>query len=206
MVGPSSPPRRRHRPAALLVWLVAVLSADPTGRATARSDAIDAVMTALAAVREIDATFQEEKTLAILEHALVSTGTMRYRAPNELVLAIEEPQPETFRFEWERLTIATPGQDERQVPLAGDPPLQMLVQTVLATFAGDLAALRQRYRVEFSGEAARWLLRLVPNDPEVARYVEAILIDGRDNWVRTVERREIGGDRIVTTFTPLRIE
>jgi hypothetical protein len=206
MVGPSSSPRRRHRPAALLVWLVAVLSAGPTGRATARSDAIDAVMTALAAVREIDATFQEEKTLAILEQALVSTGTMRYRAPNELVLAIEDPQPETFRFEWERLTIATPGQGERQVPLAGDPPLQMLVQTVLATFAGDLAALRQRYRVEFSGEPARWLLRLVPNDPEVARYVEAILIDGRDNWVRTVERREIGGDRIVTTFTPLRIE
>jgi hypothetical protein len=163
-------------------------------------------MAALAAVRHIRASFREERSFSILTGDLVSQGTMVYRAPDEVVFLVDTPNTVTYRFSPNWFEISEPEKPDEAVPLAPNPPLQVFVHTVLATFAGDLAALQHHYRVHYESAPGSWLLRLAPRDPLIAGQLDSVLIHGRGNYAEIVERREAGGDRIVTRFAPSLIE
>ena len=168
----------------------------------ADDDALSQVMRALAAVPAVEATFREEKILAMLDEPLVASGVLYYRAPDFLRKRTLHPHPEDYEADGHWLTVETPDAGRRQFDLNGYPQLRPFVEAIRATQAGDRAALEHYYQLEFQGTPAAWRLRLTPREPQAAQYVTAIVLQGRDGLILSVEMLEPDGDRSLMTITP----
>ena len=117
-------------------WVWLLLLWWPLGLSAA-DEALDQVMRALAAVPAVQAAFREEKTLAILQEPLVSSGMLYYRAPAYLRKQTLQPQPEEYEADDHWLTVETPTDGRRQFDLNGYPQLRPFVEAIRATQAGD---------------------------------------------------------------------
>lgn len=159
------------------------------------------VMRQLAAVPAVEATFREEKTLAMLQQPLVATGVLYYRAPNFLRKKTLSPQPEDYEADGDWLTVETPVAGRKQFDLNGYPQLRPLVEAIRATQAGDQVTLARYYQLDFQGTPADWVLRLTPRAAEAAQYVAAIVLRGRQERIFSVETLEPDGDRSLMTIT-----
>ncbi|MDG4555654.1 MAG: outer membrane lipoprotein carrier protein LolA [Candidatus Competibacter sp.] len=182
-------------------WLLLLLGGWPLGLSAA-DGTLDQVMRVLAAVPTVQAAFREEKTLAILQEPLVSSGMLTYRAPAYLRKQTLQPRPEEYEADDHWLTVETPTDGRRQFDLNGYPQLRPFVEAIRATQAGDRTTLERYYRLDFQGALADWSLRLTPRDPEFARYLTAIVIRGRAAWIDSVETLEADGDQSLMTVSP----
>lgn len=168
----------------------------------ADDDALSQVMRTLAAVSAVEAAFREEKTLAVLDAPLVTSGVLYYRAPDFLRKRTLHPQPEDYEADGHWLTVETPDAGRRQFDLNGYPQLRPFVEAIRATQAGDRAALERYYQLEFQGTLGDWNLRLTPRAADAQRYVAAIVLRGRNGRIDRMETLEPDGDRSVMTITP----
>ena len=109
------------------------------------------LMDRLAAVKEVEATFVEQKTLSVLQGPLVSSGVLRYRAPDYLQKQVLEPHPETYEVSAGHLFVEVPGRQREEIDLDRYRPLRVLTKSLRATMAGDLATLSDYYRMEIWG-------------------------------------------------------
>jgi len=75
-----------------------------------------------------------------------------------------------------------------------------LIESLRATLAGDLPALKRLFDVDFAGNLDRWTLTLTPHDPKVAKAVSRVRIDGSRDVLYKVEIFEAGGDRSLMTL------
>lgn len=181
-------------------WILLFLLSPPLA-VLASDSALSKVMQALAAVRSVEATFQEEKTLAMLQEPLITHGVLYYRAPAYLRKQTLEPQPEDFQADGDWLTIKMSDQDRRDFNLNGHPQLRAFVEAVRATQGGDQATLERYYRLTFAGTLDDWSLRLTPRDPRITEYLTLITVWGREAWIDRVEMLEANGDRSMMTMT-----
>ena len=190
---------RRSPVVALLLSLAAPLgaaSASPPG-----PDPLDALMHELALRRSSHVAFTEVRHLAVLDRPLESSGELLYEAPDRLEKRIVKPRPETLVLAHGVLS-ATRGKHTRTVELSAWPQLAPLLESLRATLSGDRAALERIFSVDFSGDAARWTLRLTPRDPEAARAVSQVILTGENAHLGTVEILEADGDRSLLTLGP----
>lgn len=170
--------------------------------ASAADEELARIMRALAAVPAVEATFQEEKTLAMLTTPLVTTGALHYRAPDFLRKQTLQPHAEVYEADGHWLTIETAEAGRRQFDLNGYPQLRPLVEAIRATQAGDQATLERYYQLELQGTSAAWSLRLTPRAADARRYIDAIVLSGQNERIVRMETREADGDRSVMTITP----
>ena len=186
----------------LLWWMLWVLLAVTAGQVPASPWTLQQLMESLAAVKAVNATFREQKELAILQKPLVMTGIRRYRSPAYLKKQTLPPQEESYEAAADWLVIETPAEGRRQFSLNGYPLIRAFVEAIRATLAGDLQTLERYYQVQLQGQTTDWTLRLVPIDKEIADYVTAIIIHGQGNRVLSIETLEAGGDRSLMTIEP----
>lgn len=186
---PPSVPRR-----AALVLPLAAQAADP----------VAAVMARLAAVREVRASFVEDKDLPELDRPLTSRGLLSWRAPDRLEKRTLEPAPELFLVEGDTLTLERPERGIREtLSLDTAPEIRPLVEALRATLAGDLATLRRYHEVTFSGTPQRWRLLLVPLSVRARAAVQRIVLEGEEGFMGTVETQGSDGrSRLVATRLP----
>lgn len=182
-------------------WLILCL-AGIASQTIASPWGLQQLMKSLAAVKSVQATFREEKELAILQQPLVTTGILRYQAPSYLKKQTLQPQAESYEVDEEWLVIDSATEGRRNVNLRGYPLIRALVEAIRGTLAGDLRTLEHYYQVQLQGQAAGWTLRLRPTDKELAEHVNAIIIQGQDNRVLKVETLETDGDRSIMTVEP----
>lgn len=180
--------------AGLLLGMLAVSAAEPPA-------AFDEVLSLLATRRHGHATFTEVHEMAMLKAPLTSSGELFYDAPDHLEKRTLAPRSETLVLEHGVLT-AQRGTRRHVLELSAYPQLVPFVESIRATLAGDRAALEHHFTIEFSGDATHWGLTLTPRDPEVARSVREIRMAGETDDIRTVEIRQVDGDRSVMTITP----
>ncbi|MFO1154425.1 MAG: LolA-related protein [Rhodospirillales bacterium] len=185
-----------------LLWLLIATFLLPRGLAADETWTLPQLMQALAAVTEVDATFSERKEMSVLETPLESSGMLRYRAPDDMEKEVLYPEPMRYAVTRDQIVIDQPGGKRETFPLDRYPLLRVLSESMRATLAGDQAKLEAYYRVALSGDVDDWSLHLEPIDPEIARHVIAITINGRANQVLQVETQESGGDRSVMTISP----
>lgn len=152
------------------------------------------LMSGFAAVGERRARFHEEKHLAMLTEPLRLSGTLRYVRPDRIEKHITQPYAESLRIHRDRLEWETPGRT-RTLSLRSQPPIWALAESLRATLAGDLPALRRHYTVKLHGTRTQWTLTLEPRYDSLAQFIEQIRLDGRDNQLRQVEIIEASGDR-----------
>ena len=186
---------RRNMLSALLVCLALLAGS----AARADSGALDDVLHSLAARRHGEVSFIEQHFLSMLKRPVESSGELIYDAPDHLEKRTAEPHPESLVLQGHVLTVQR-GHSTHVLDLKSYPQVLPLIESIRATLAGDRTALEQRFKLEFGGDQARWMLVLTPLDAQAAKAVSRVQIDGaRDNLLR-VEIQQPDGDRSLMTL------
>ena len=156
----------------------------------------------LAKERPGRAAFTEKKFLSILDKPVESSGELVFTPPDRLEKRTLKPKPENVVVDRDTVTLERGGQ-HRTLRLRENPQVAVLVESIRATLAGDLASLTRTYSAALEGSPARWKLILRPLDPSLGGLVERIEIGGAQAQARTVEIFQADGDRSVMTISPL---
>jgi outer membrane lipoprotein-sorting protein len=155
---------------------------------------LELLMQRMAAIPARQADFVEVKRVAALQRPLTLHGHLIYRRPSYLEQITIAPQAETLIADGDQLSIQSGHNDTRIVSLASQPVIAGLVDGVRATLAGDLAQLRQFYRITAQGRVAAWRLILTPIQPELANVLRSVILEGADTDIRTVNVVAANGD------------
>jgi len=178
--------KRFFGPIALLLAAIAAQPAD--------ADPLDGVLAALARVERIEASFVEERHLQVLTAPLVLEGRLSYTAPDRLERWTVKPSDEHLAISANRLTIEAEGAARRVVSLSDNPVLQAFAIGLLAVLRGDRAELDRKYLPQFSGDADRWEITLIPNDADVRAKLSSIRFAGANDRVTDIFWTEASGD------------
>ena len=148
------------------------------------------------------ASFQEKKTLALLDKPVESSGELSFTPPGRLEKRTTRPKPERIVIEGDLATVER-NNKQQTLRLSQQPGIAALIDSIRSTLAGDLNALTRSYSAAVAGDAAKWRLTLRPLDPTLSTVVEHVEISGTQGVVRTVEIFQADGDKSVMTLTPL---
>jgi outer membrane lipoprotein-sorting protein len=169
------------------------------GAAVGAPGALEEVMHSLAQRRHGQVSFVEQQFLSMLKRPLESYGELIYDAPNRLEKRTIDPHPETLLVDGDAVTVRR-GRRSHTVDLKAYPQMVPFIESIRATLAGDQAALEKLFRLEFTGDGARWSLDLRPLDAQLAKTVAEIRIDGSKDELLRVEIRQADGDRSLMTL------
>lgn len=158
------------------------------------------MMSELAKVQGAEGRFTERKYLAILTEPLVLEGTVRYRAPDYVRKEYDDPDSESYEVRGDDLIIELPDGRRRDLSIDQHPVLRAFVESYRGTLAGDLETLTRYFDLTLSGSMDDWRLRLTPRLPELAEYLDAVVMHGNGGNVFRVETFEASGDRSVMTI------
>jgi len=148
------------------------------------------------------ASFIEEKKVHVLDRPLVSSGELRFEAPDILEKRTLRPRPELLRLEGDRLTLER-GNRKLSLDLRSTPEAAAFIDSIRGTLAGDREALERVYRLRLEGSARSWALTLTPHDPALAAWVQRIRIAGQRAEVSVIEILQTNGDTMLMSVQPL---
>jgi outer membrane lipoprotein-sorting protein len=191
---------RRSAPRLALLALLAAASAwaepsaVPSGPLT-----LEVLMQGMAATSGVRAEFREEKTLALLEAPLVSEGTLYFIPPSRMARITTRPGASRLVIDGRRMSY-TDETGASDVDLAGNRIARTIVENFVVLFAGDLAALRDRYRVDFAAQGRRWRIHLTPKAAPLSQFLASVEMQGDGPALEQMSIRETDGDVTVTRF------
>lgn len=204
-------PVLRRGPAGPLVGMLLcslVASAAVRADVGGRQD-LTRLMAEFAAMPGLVARFREEKSLALLRAPLVSHGSIYYAPPNRLARVVRSPDPSQLVVDGDRLLLATPG-ETRTIDLAAYPILRAFVDSLRLLLRGDLPALEEQFRVDFSrppGEpAGRWQLELRPHQMPLSESLRKIRIAGQGRALLEFHVTDAAGDETRMSFSEVDTE
>jgi hypothetical protein len=151
------------------------------------------LMQSMAQVRAASARFSERQTVPMLTTPLLSAGTLSYVAPDVVRKITTSPARQDFVLDHGVVTLTGLDQQTHRFSVSQAPQIAGLVEGIRATLAGDLPALQRVYTVRLTGNAASWQLLMQPKDPDVARFVKWIIIQGSENRINAVDTASSDG-------------
>ncbi len=194
---------RRRLLAAAALLPCAPLWAQPAAPAPAPALTLDGLMQRLARRPSGEARFSEERSVSGIDGPLLSTGMLRYAAPDRFQRQTLTPTRETMELQGRTLTLRR-GNRTRTLDMDAVPEVAALLDAMRGTLTGDSALLGRHFRSALSGNDAKWVLVLTPVDERLGRSVQRIEIVGQADEVRSVELRLPGGDRSLMLLEPIR--
>ncbi|HTD06378.1 LolA-related protein [Undibacterium sp.] len=178
--------------------LLALLILVQPGLARAESWDLPQLMASLAQVQSNEARFTEKKTMALLKAPVESSGILSYRRPDHVEKHILRPKEESLVIDGDEVSWKDGASGKKHsLRLQNNPALTALVESLRATLAGDLPALRRYFAVKLQGTQARWTLTLTPAEDTIRRSLKTMSIEGSGTQVSVIDIVEVGGDRSV---------
>jgi len=175
----------------------------PAAAPAAESLSLDALLARFAAMSGLQASFREEKRMALLAAPLVNEGTI-YFVPNgkrpRLARHTARPARSVVLIDGGALKVADDAGRE-EIALDKSPAVRLFVDSFVKIFAGDREALAAMYTMALEAEGQRWTLRLKPKVAPLDKLIERVEITGEGVVIATMRVVEVGGDESVTTFT-----
>lgn len=184
---------------AMLAAAAGVLTLAAAPAALAAESDFDHLMSTLAQRKHGHVSFVEKKFIALLDRPVESSGELLYDAPDHLEKRTLKPKPESLVLEGGSVS-AQRGRHHYTLDLKQYPQVVPFIESIRATLAGDRAALERVFKVDFGGSFDKWSLGLVPLDPQLARTVKQIHIEGERDIIHSVEIQEADGDRSLLTI------
>jgi outer membrane lipoprotein-sorting protein len=160
---------------------------------------LEALMQRMASTTGVRAEFREEKILALLEAPLVSEGTLYFVPPARMARITSSPGPSALVIDGGTLSY-TDEAGASDVELSGNPVARSVAENFVVLFAGDLAALRERYEVGFGAEGTRWRMQLTPKASPLSQFIASVELRGDGPEMQEMVIREADGDRTITRF------
>jgi outer membrane lipoprotein-sorting protein len=154
-----------------------------------------------AAAPQVQAEFQEEKTLRMMNKPVVSSGKVWFQAPNKFRREVRGNSPSTTVSDGQQLWIYYPKfQSAEHYSLGRRGPLDAGIAAITASL--NLEGVENTYTITGSHEGNTYTLELLPKHPSMKRMLQRFVI--HFNEALQVERTELlqpNGDRIVTTYS-----
>ena len=159
-----------------------------------------ALMQRLARQAHPPVAYSEVQELAMLQIPMTQTGTLRRLPDGTLEKQVLSPRRERFLIGANTLRIEAADGSIHEIPLDSDPRLGALASAFRATLAGDRATLEHDYRLELTGNAAAWRLRLVPSGAALKAVVTDITIEGSAGRIARFITDQADGDHSTLTL------
>src|SRR5262245_50160772 len=187
---------------AALVLLAAVFVHGAAVAADSPTWDLARLMQELAAVKTSKGRFVERRYVGILTAPLESSGTLLYVAPDRLEKRTLSPRAESMLLEGDQLTLESEQPKRRRsIRLDDYPAVGVFVESIRATLAGDLTALKRVFDIALEGDERRWRMLLRPGEPKMQELVSEIRISGSRGIIDSIEFLEPNGDRSMMTIT-----
>ncbi|MGC8519365.1 MAG: LolA family protein [Steroidobacteraceae bacterium] len=132
-----------------------------TGAARAAEAPFTQLMALLAAHRSGTVTFVARTYAAGLTRPLVSSGVLRFRAPDHLEQRTLKPVPSEIILDGEHMTVRRGGQTHR-LNVRAYPDIAVYVDALRATLDGRGRSLRRQFTIGWHGTLSHWQLTLRP--------------------------------------------
>ncbi|MDQ6859904.1 MAG: outer membrane lipoprotein carrier protein LolA [Verrucomicrobiota bacterium] len=154
-----------------------------------------------AAAPQVQADFQEEKTLRMMTKPVVSSGKVWFQAPNKFKREVRGNSPSVTVSDGQQLWIYYPKfQSAEHYSLGRRGPLDAGIAAITASL--NLEGVENTYTINGAREGSSCVLDLAPKHPSLKRMLQRFTI--HFNEALQVERTEMlqpNGDRIVTSYT-----
>lgn len=129
--------------------------------------------------------FTELRANELLAEPMTFEGYVTMTDDGTLVRVVERPFEEKATIDGERATLSRDGK-VRRVDLDRRGRGGAYLRTLYALLRGDLAALEERFSLEVTGDAGEWRLILTPEERDVGRWLERVVVAGRGEVVERI--------------------
>ena len=163
---------------------------------------LERLMQRLAETRFAHASFVEQKSIAMLEQPVESSGELFYSAPDRFEKRTLQPKPEVMRLEGNMLVVEQ-GRKKRVLNLDRYPEVAAFVASIRGTLAGDRAALEENFTLSLSGSEQDWLLLLEPKADKIRKLLKEMRISGSGGALLSIAVEQADGDSSFMTITPI---
>ncbi len=154
-----------------------------------------------ASAPQVQADFQEEKNVKMLNKPIVSSGKIWFQSPNKFRREAKGNSPSITVSDGQQLWIYYPKfHSAEHYSLGRRSPLDAGINAITASL--NLENVESTYHISGTKEADGFQLQLLPRNPSMKRFLQTFTI--RMNNELQVTRTEMvqpNGDRIVTTYS-----
>ena len=154
-----------------------------------------------AAAPQLQADFQEEKNVKMLNKPILSSGKIWFQSPNKFRREAKGSAPSITVSDGEQLWIYYPNfKTAERYSLGKRSPINAGISAILAAL--NLQDVESDYNISGTKEGEGYQLQLLPRNPSMKRFLHTFTI--RMNNELQVTRTDMvqpNGDRIVTTYS-----
>jgi chaperone LolA len=154
-----------------------------------------------AAAPQVQADFQEEKSVHLLNKPITSSGKIWFQAPNKFRREAKGNSPSITVSDGQQLWIYYPKfQSAEHYSLGKRSPLDAGIAAITASL--NLENVESTYHMTGTKEADGFQLQLLPRNPSMKRFLQTFSIRmNNDLQVVRTEMSQPNGDRIVTAYS-----
>lgn len=135
----------------------------------------------LARAKGVRSRFTQTQTLAVMKAPLVSTGSLLFFRDRGVIWQIDTPYKRTWVMgDGGMVVLDASGRRVASGAPQGSRGAAEIAKMMRSMLGGDLSALYSQFDVRAVGTPARWQMRLVPRQPQIAQSLRAIEMDGGD--------------------------
>ena len=181
-------------------FLIPVASAEPLSPPDLKA-LLARIREKRAAAPQVQADFQEDKSVHLLNKPISSAGKIWFQSPNKFRREAKGNSPSVTVSDGQQLWIYYPKfQSAEHYSLGKRSPLDAGIAAITASL--NLENVEATYHITATKEANGYLLQLSPRNPSMKRFLQtfSILMNGELQVART-EMTQPNGDRIVTNYT-----
>ena len=154
-----------------------------------------------AAAPQVQADFQEEKNVKMLNKPIVSSGKIWFQSPNKFRREAKGTSPSITVSDGQHLWIYYPKfSSAEHYSLGKRSPLDAGISAITASL--NLENVEATYHISATKEADGYQLQLLPRNPSMKRFLQTFTIRiNNELQVMRTEMVQPNGDRIVTTYS-----
>jgi chaperone LolA len=150
---------------------------------------------------QLQADFQEEKNVKMLNKPIVSSGKIWFQSPNKFRREAKGNSPSITVSNGQQLWIYYPKfKSAEHYSLGRRSPLDAGISAITASL--NLENVEATYHISGTKEGDGYQLQLLPRNPSMKRFLQTFTIRmNNDLQVARTEMVQPNGDRIVTTYS-----
>ena len=177
-----------------------LLHADPLSPADLKS-LLGRIREKRAAAPQLQADFQEEKNVKMLNKPIVSSGKIWFQSPNKFRREAKGNSPSITVSDGQQLWIYYPKfQSAEHYSLGKHSPLDAGINAITASL--NLENVEATYHISGTKEADGFQVQLLPRNPSMKKFLQTFSIKmNNDLQVTRTEMVQPNGDRIVTAYS-----
>jgi len=158
----------------------------------------------LAAPAVLRGSFTQARKIALLQNPLLSSGHF-ILSDKGLYWRQDKPIPALMIADDKRLMQQVDDGPLQDIDTVKNPVVLSFSNSFLSIFRGSEAALRERFEVEFSGDAESWTIHLTPISYPMSEAIDSIILRGEE-YIEMITVISRSSDETTIRFSDLTTE